>query len=185
MMPRDARGNAIEGDVIVEDAQDNLIKAEHRLVAVAGVHDLTVVETADAVLVAGRDASDGIRGIVARLVGGRRKEAATHPREVRPWGQFTALYDGPNFAVREVVVDPGGRLTLQRHERRDEHWIVVEGEAEVRLDDEVRRVAAGDSVRVGRGCLHRLSNPGRGPLRLVEVQYGEALGDDTMRVEEG
>jgi mannose-1-phosphate guanylyltransferase/mannose-1-phosphate guanylyltransferase/mannose-6-phosphate isomerase len=185
LMPQDARGNAVQGDVIVEDADDNLIKAEHRLVAVTGVRDLTVIETADAVLVAGKTASDGIRAMVAHMVGAGRKEPVTHAREVRPWGHFTSLHEGRQFGVREVVVDPGGRLTLQRHERRDEHWIVVEGEALVRLDDEERRVVAGEAVRVRRGSLHRLSNPGPTPLRLVEVQYGEALGDDTVRVEEG
>ncbi len=184
LMPHDDAGNSVQGDVVAVDARDNLIKAEHRLVAVAGVHDLTVVETADAVLVAGRDASDAVRGVVANLVAGSRKEAATHAREVRPWGQFTALHDGEGFSVREVVVDPGGRLTLQRHEHRDEHWIVVEGEAEVRIDGEVSRVPAGQSVRVGRGSLHQLGNPGTTRLRIVEVQFGDRLGEDTVRVEE-
>jgi mannose-1-phosphate guanylyltransferase/mannose-6-phosphate isomerase len=185
LMPHDDEGNAIQGDVIAQGAQDNLVKAEHRLVAVAGVRGLTIVETADAVLVAGRDASEGIRGVVASLVGRGRKEAATHAREVRPWGEFTSLWDGQSFKVREVAVDPGGRLTLQRHEHRDEHWIIVEGEAEVRLGDAVRRVPAGEAVRVARGCLHQLRNPGTSRLRLVEVQYGDRLGDDTVRVEEG
>ena len=184
LMPRDAQGNAVQGDVVAVDARDNLVKAEHRLVAVAGVRDLVVVETADAVLVTGKDTSDSIRGVVASLTGQDRKEAATHAREVRPWGQFTSLGDGDSFRVREVVVDPGGRLTLQRHDHRDEHWIIVEGEAEVRLGDETRRVRAGESVRVARGCLHQLHNPGADRLRLVEVQYGDWLGDDTVRLAE-
>ena len=184
LMPRDDAGNAVQGDVLVVQAGNNLVKAEHRLVAVAGVSDLTVVETADAVLVAGRDAPDAIREVVASLVRHGRKEAESHAREVRPWGQFTSLWDGDSFKVREVRVDPGGRLTLQRHDHRDEHWIVVEGEAEVRLGDEVRRVPAGESVRVARGCLHQLRNPGAALLRLVEVQFGDRLGDDTVRVAE-
>ena len=185
LMPHDEAGNALQGDVVAFQARDNLVKAEHRLVAVAGVSDLTVVETADAVLVAGRQAPDAIRSVVASLVERGRKEAESHAREVRPWGQFTSLWDGDRFRVREVRVDPGGRLTLQRHEHRDEHWIVVEGEAEVRLGDEVRRVAAGEAVRVARGCLHQLRNPGAGRLRVVEVQFGDRLGDDTVRIAEG
>jgi mannose-6-phosphate isomerase-like protein (cupin superfamily) len=145
---------------------------------------LAVIETADAVLVADRTNSDAVRAVVDALARAGRKEAATHAREVRPWGRFTVLHEGPGFKVKEVVVDPHGRLTLQYHPGRDETWVVLEGEALVELEGEHQRLTAGQSVKLPRGRRHRLTNPGAKPLRLIEIGQGEALADeDTVRLE--
>jgi mannose-6-phosphate isomerase-like protein (cupin superfamily) len=183
-MDKDEAGNAVQGDTLLVDARSNLVRSETRVVALAGVEGLAVVETADAVLVARREMGEAIRGVVDRLVAGRRKEATVHAREVRPWGTFLVLHEGPGFKVKEVTVDPGCRLTLQYHPGRDEHWVVVAGTAEVELGDDRHHLAAGQSLRIPRGRHHRLANPGREPLRLIETGYGEALGDeDTVRLE--
>jgi mannose-1-phosphate guanylyltransferase / mannose-6-phosphate isomerase len=183
LMDKDADANAVQGDAVLVGSRGNLVRSEKRLVALAGVEGLAVVETADAVLVARRELGEAIRGVVDALAKGSRKEATVHAREVRPWGTFLVLQEGPGFKVKEVCVDPGCRLTLQVHPGRDEHWVVVAGEAEVELEGERRTLRAGDSVRVGRGQRHRLGNAGRGVLRLIETGFGEALGDeDTVRL---
>ncbi|MDX6749316.1 mannose-1-phosphate guanylyltransferase/mannose-6-phosphate isomerase [Geminicoccaceae bacterium 1502E] len=178
LMDKDAQENAVAGEALLQDASRNLVRSEHRLVALAGVRDLAVIETADAILVADRTNSEAVRGIVAQLAAASRTEATVHAREARPWGQFTNLGGTSGFRVREVVVDPEGQLTLQRHDGRDEHWIVVEGRASVQLGSSTREVPAGNSVLVPRGTLHRLANAGPGPLRVIEVQVGEILGEE-------
>lgn len=184
LMDKDEAGNARQGDTLAVAARDNLIRSERRVVALAGVQDLAVIETADAVLVADRQNSDAVRAVVDLLAKGGRKEAVTHAREVRPWGRFTVLHEGPGFKVKEVVVDPHGRLTLQVHPGRDETWVIVEGEALVELEAETHRLAAGRSITVPRGRRHRLTNPGARHLRLIEIGQGEALRDeDTVRLE--
>lgn len=183
LMEKDADGNARQGDTISVASSGNLVRSERRVVALAGVRDLAVIETADAVLVADRQHSDGIRGVVAALVEAGRPEAVIHAREVRPWGTFTVLHSGPGVKVKEVVVDPGQRLTRQVHHGRDEHWVIVAGAAEVELGDTARQLAPGDSIRVPRGTPHRLANLGHAPLRLIETGLGTALGDDdTVRL---
>ena len=188
LMDKDADGNAGRGDTIAVQASDNLIRSEKRLVAVAGVRGLAVIETADALLVVDRENSEAVRGVVDRLASEGRREATTHAREVRPWGEFTVLQHvgngGPGHKVKEVVLDGHGQLTLQYHPGRDETWVVVEGEALVELGEQTRRLAAGESIRVPRGTPHRLSNPAAARPRLIEIGYGEALGDDdTVRLE--
>ncbi len=185
LMDKDGSGNAVQGvEAVLVGAENNLVCAEKRLVALAGVRDLAVVETADAVLVARRDMGEAIRGVVDTLVCRQRKEAVVHAREVRPWGTFLVLQEALGFKVKDVCVDAGRRLTLQYHPGRDEHWVIVAGAAEVELEGEIRRVAAGEALRIPRGARHRLGNPGREPLRLIEIGYGEALGDeDTVRLE--
>jgi mannose-1-phosphate guanylyltransferase/mannose-6-phosphate isomerase len=184
LMDKDEAGNAVQGDTLLIDARSNFVRSEKRVVALAGVEGLAVVETADAVLVARREMGEAIRGVVERLVAGGRKEATVHAREVRPWGTFLVLQEGPAFKVKEVAVDPGSRLTLQYHPGRDEHWVIVAGNAEVELGDERHRLGPGQSVHVPRGQRHRLANPDPVPLRLIEIGYGEALGDeDTVRLE--
>lgn len=188
MMDKDASGNAVhqggDGSIILVDARGCLVRSEKRLVALAGVEDLAVIETADAVLVARREVGEAIRGVVDLLNKGGRKEATVHAREVRPWGTFLVLHEGPGYKVKEVCVDAGRRLTRQYHPGRDEHWTVVAGSAEVELEGEVTRLETGQSLRIGRGRRHRLGNPGDTPLRLIETGTGEALGDeDTVRLE--
>jgi mannose-1-phosphate guanylyltransferase / mannose-6-phosphate isomerase len=189
LMDKDDQRNARQGDTIAVQARDNLIRSEKRLVALAGVSGLAVIETADALLVVDRANSEAVRGVVEVLVRGDRRESAVHAREVRPWGQFTVLQHepgggaAPGYKVKEVVVDPHGQLTLQHHPGRDETWVVVDGEALVSRDGEERRLAAGQSVTVPRGTRHRLTNPGERHLKLIEIGYGEALGDeDTVRL---
>ncbi|HEX6014566.1 MAG TPA: mannose-1-phosphate guanylyltransferase/mannose-6-phosphate isomerase [Geminicoccaceae bacterium] len=185
LMDKDEHGNARQGDTVAVAARDNLVRSEKRLVALAGVSDLAVVETSDALLVVDRRDSEAVRGVVDALAKAGRKEALCHARETRPWGQFTVLQEGHGFKVKEVVVDGHGQLTFQYHPGRDETWVVVEGEALVQLDGHEHRLAAGQSVTVPRGTRHRLSNPGARGLRLIEIGYGEALGDDdTVRLED-
>ena len=185
LMDKDASGNARQGDTILADARGNLVRSEKRVVALAGVENLAVIETADAVLVADRMRSEAIRGVVEQLVRAGRPEAVTHAREVRPWGTFTVLQAGPELKVKEVVVDPGQHLTLQYHPGRDEHWVIAAGEAQVLKGEVTTTVGAGGHVHIPRGTVHRLANPGPGPLRLIEIGLGTALGDeDTVRLEE-
>jgi mannose-1-phosphate guanylyltransferase/mannose-1-phosphate guanylyltransferase/mannose-6-phosphate isomerase len=179
LMDRDHDGNATTGDVLLEDAHNNLVRSERRLVALAGVSDLVVVETADAVLVADRVQSEQIKTLVSLLASANRREATVHASEVRPWGKLTALAQGPGFRVRELCVDPGARLSRQRHPGRSEHWIIVAGEAAVELDEDLQHLEPGAVVSVPAGAVHRLSNPADTPLRLIEVALGGDL-DDTL-----
>lgn len=183
LLAKDGADNALQGDVVLEAASGNLVKAEHRLVALAGVRDLAVIETADAVLVADKGNADAVKNLVGALVRASRPEAVRHAREVRPWGWFTVLHERPGYRVAEVVLDPGGRLSLQRHAGRDEHWLVIEGRAAVTIEDTAQVLDPGQSVIVRRGDAHRLANPGTAPLRLIEVQLGSSAGtEDTERL---
>ncbi|MFL5331935.1 MAG: mannose-1-phosphate guanylyltransferase/mannose-6-phosphate isomerase [Geminicoccaceae bacterium] len=184
LMAKDEAGNARQGDTIALAARDNLIRSEKRLVAVAGVNGLAVIETADALLVVDRQNSEAVRSVVDALVKSERREAATHAREMRPWGQFTVLQEEVGYKVKVVVVDGHGQLTFQYHPGRDETWVIVEGEALVERDGETLRLRAGQTLTVPRGTRHRLSNPGAGRLKLIEIGCGEALGDDdTVRLD--
>lgn len=184
LMDKDAAGNGRQGDTLVVDARNNLIRSERKMVALAGVENLAVIETADAILVADREKSDAVRGIVDQLVKAGRKEAVIHAREMRPWGQFTVLHEGPGFKVKEVVLDPLARLTLQYHPGRDETWTIVAGTARVELDGQEHLLTAGQSLTVPRNGRHRLANAGRERLKLIEIAQGEALADeDTVRLE--
>ena len=180
IMAKDPAGNALRGDVVVAGGRDNLIRAEHRLVAVAGVDDLAVIETADAVMVVPKADADAVKALVARLVEAGRPEALVHAREVRPWGAFTILAARPGYMVREVEIDPGAALDRQRHAGREEHWTVVEGELELEAESGVTRHEVGSAVRAARGQVHRLGNPGNQPLRLVEVRIGSELDDAAL-----
>jgi mannose-1-phosphate guanylyltransferase / mannose-6-phosphate isomerase len=184
LMAKDEAGNARQGDTIALGARDNLIRSEKRLVAVAGVDGLAVIETGDALLVVDRRNSEAVRSVVDMLVKGGRREAATHAREMRPWGQFTVLQEEAGYKVKVVVVDGHGQLTFQYHPGRDETWVIVEGEALVERDGETLRLRAGQTLTVPRGTRHRLSNPSASRLKLIEIGCGEALGDDdTVRLD--
>lgn len=177
LMAKDAAGNVASGDVALAAARDNLVKADHRLVALAGVEGLAVIETADAVLVANRADGEAVKLLVGELARAGRRETVCHAREVRPWGGFTTLVERPGLKIREVELDPHARLTLQRHGGRDEHWVVVSGRAAVRLGEVELALAPGQSLTVARGTLHRLANAGGEPLRLVEIQLGSILDE--------
>jgi mannose-6-phosphate isomerase-like protein (cupin superfamily) len=185
-MAKDAAGNVAAGDVALAGARDNLVKADHRLVALAGVAGLAVIETADAVLVADRADGEAVKQLVAGLARSGRRETVCHAREVRPWGGFTTLAERPGLKIREVELDPHARLTLQRHAGRDEHWLVVSGRASVRLGEAELALGPGESLTVPCGTLHRLANAGGEPLRLVEIQLGRILDESaTERLDAG
>ncbi len=182
---KDAKGNVSWGDVLMDGTRDSLVRADHRLVACSGVQDLVVVETADAVLVANRHAAADVRRIVERLARARRPEAVAHLAERRPWGSFEVLLEGARFKVKEITVNPGASLSLQMHHRRSEHWVVIEGTARVTCGEEVRHLGENESAYIPLGAKHRLENPGEAPLRIVEVQCGDYVGeDDIVRCED-
>jgi mannose-1-phosphate guanylyltransferase / mannose-6-phosphate isomerase len=182
---KDAGGNVTRGDVVLNDARDCLVLAERRLVACAGVRDLAVIETDDVVLVTERARSEAMRALVASLKAAGRSEASAHGEEQRPWGSFRVLHEGPGCKVKEIVVVPGGRLSLQSHRHRAEHWVVVAGTARVTVDDEVLVLGANQSVHIPLGARHRMENPGAEPMHLIEVQCGAYLGeDDIIRYED-
>lgn len=182
---RDDRGNVAIGDVMIEDCSDSYLRSESRLLAATGVDKLIVVETPDAVLVANRDKVQNIKAIVQRLKAAGRSEASLHRRVYRPWGSYESLIVGERFQVKRIVVDPGHTLSLQMHHHRAEHWIVAQGTAEVTCEDKVFILCEDQSTYIPLGHKHRLANPGKIPLELIEVQSGTYLGeDDIVRFED-
>lgn len=181
----DDAGNAALGDVFLNDVANSYVRAEHRLVAAIGVDDLVIVETADAVLVAHRDSTQEVRKVVEHLTKAKRSESVTHPRVVRPWGSYEGVDQGERFQVKRIVVNPGAQLSLQMHHHRAEHWIVVKGTALVTNGDQQIMLSENQSTYIPLGVTHRLANPGRIPLELIEVQSGAYLGeDDIVRFED-
>jgi mannose-1-phosphate guanylyltransferase/mannose-6-phosphate isomerase len=178
--PKDPAGNVARGDVVLDDTRDCLVVAERRLVACAGVRDLAVIETDDVVLVSDRACSEAIRGLVATLKAAGRSEASAHGEEQRPWGSFKVLHEAPGCKVKEIVVVPGGRLSLQSHRHRAEHWVVVAGTAKITVDDDVLVLGPNQSVHIPLGAKHRMENPGEQPMHLIEVQCGVYLGEDDI-----
>ncbi len=182
---RDADGNAVIGDIILDNCQNSYFRSDSRLVAATGVRDLVVVETADAVLVADRDRVQDVKRIVEQLKTEERPEAALHRRVYRPWGSYESLITSDRFQVKRIIVNPGQTLSLQMHHHRAEHWIVVHGTAEVTCEDKVFMLGEDESTYIPLGHKHRLANPGRIPLELIEVQSGAYLGeDDIVRFED-
>jgi len=183
--PRSADGNVVHGPVVTVDATGNLIHSDGRLTAVAGVNDLVVVSTSDAVMVVPRARAQEVRELVARLKMDKRPEATDHKRVHRPWGYYESIDLGERFQVKRIVVIPGGVLSLQKHRHRAEHWVVVRGTAEVTIGDKIQAVHENESVFIPIGTVHRLANRGKIPLELVEVQTGSYLGeDDIERIED-
>ena len=182
---KDESGNAIRGEVVLEDTRDSLVHAGSRLVAVLGGEDLVVVETADAVLVARKDKTRDLKMLVARVRERNESLTITHRRVHRPWGRFESLASGERFQVKHIVVEPGAGLSLQLHKHRAEHWVVVQGVAEVTCGDRVFRLGEDESTYIPVGTPHRLVNPGTEPLEIIEVQSGDYLGeDDIIRLED-
>ena len=181
----DEHGNATHGDAMVRDSRNTLVHATSRLVGVIGLVDVTVVETADAVLVSHRSKSSAVKDMVAALAAQGRSEASTHRRVHRPWGWYESVDQGPRFQVKRILVKPGARLSLQMHHHRAEHWIVVSGTAEVTNGDAVTLLGENQSTYIPLGQTHRLANPGKVPLEIIEVQSGAYLGeDDIVRFED-
>ncbi len=177
---RDGDGNAVQGDVVSADSRNNLLRSDSRLLACAGLENMVVCETTDAVLVANLAADGAIRTIVERLRADGRQEAQRHLAERRPWGSFRVLLDGVGFKIKEIEVSPGAQLSLQAHARRSEHWVVLEGTARITCEGEVRTVEHNESAYIPIGARHRLENPAEVPLRIVEVQCGDYLGEDDI-----
>ncbi|BCK75635.1 mannose-1-phosphate guanylyltransferase/mannose-6-phosphate isomerase [Acetobacter aceti NBRC 14818] len=183
--PKDTAGNVAVGDVLIEDSKNSYVRSEKYLTAVAGVDDLVVVTTDDAVLVTHRDRAQDVKKIVDRLKKAKRPEAASHNRCYRPWGFYESLIQNDRFQVKRIVVQPGEKLSLQKHFHRAEHWIVVGGVALVTRDEDKVLVRENESIYLPQGCIHRMENPGKIPLTLIEVQTGAYLGeDDIVRLED-
>ncbi|HEX6707037.1 MAG TPA: mannose-1-phosphate guanylyltransferase/mannose-6-phosphate isomerase [Albitalea sp.] len=182
---KDPAGNACAGDTFVRDSRDTLVHSTSRLVGVVGLHDVVVVETPDAVLVADRSRSQEVKHIVAHLDGSGRSEHSLHRQVHRPWGWYDSIDSGARFQVKRIMVKPGASLSLQKHHHRAEHWIVVSGTAEVTNGDQVILLTENQSTYIPLGQVHRLANPGKVPLEIIEVQSGSYLGeDDIVRFED-
>ena len=183
--PKDEAGNASVGDVLLEGARDCFVRSDGILTAVVGLQDAVVVVTEDAVLAMHRDRAQDVKRVVDRLRRAGRHEAVAHNLTYRPWGFYESLIHGDRFQVKRIVVQPGQKLSLQKHFHRAEHWIVVSGVALVTRDADQIMIRENESIYLPLGCIHRMENPGRIPLTLIEVQSGSYLGeDDIVRIED-
>ena len=184
-LPRDAEGNVTAGDVLTEDSSGCYLHSTSRLVAAVGLRDHVVVETKDAVLVAPRDRVQDVKELVAELKARGRYETSLHREVYRPWGSYDSIDSGDRFQVKRLIVKPGATLSLQLHHHRAEHWVVVTGTAKVTRGDEVFTLSENESTYIPIGARHRIENPGKIPLHIIEVQSGTYLGeDDIVRFED-
>lgn len=184
-LAQDHHGNAIVGDAVLMDSKHTLVHANHRMVAALGVSDLVIVETADAVLVSHRKEAQTMKALVAHLERAGRTEPNLHRKVVRPWGWYDSIDAGNGFQVKRILVKPGASLSLQMHEHRAEHWIVVRGQAQVTNGEKTFLLEPNQSTYIPKGQKHRLANPGTKPLEIIEVQSGSYLGeDDIVRFED-
>src|SRR5262249_48889601 len=182
---KDPADNVAVGDVDLRDAKGCYVRAESRLVSVLGAKDLVVVETDDAVLVADKSRSQEVKEVVEMLDRKSRTEHVSHSRVYRPWGYYESIDAGERFQVKRIMVKPGEALSLQMHHHRAEHWVVVSGTARVTRDEETKLLSENESTYIPIGAKHRLENPGKTPLFLIEVQSGGYLGeDDIVRFED-
>jgi len=183
--PQDAQRNVVQGDVLLDDVADSYVWAQSRLVALVGVRDHIVVETTDAVMVAPKARAQDVKRIVEQLKAQGRSEHLMHRRVYRPWGWYEGIASSERFQVKQICVNPGASLSLQMHHHRAEHWIVVKGTARVTRGDDVFLLGEDESTYIPLGISHRLENPGKIPLHLIEVQTGSYLGeDDIVRFED-
>lgn len=182
---KDDRGNVVHGSVVAMDSSNSLLRSDDMLVTAIGLRDMVVVATRDAVLVATRSEAAKVKTLVEQMKKDGRPEATEHLRMYRPWGWYQRIDLGARFQVKHITVKPGGKLSLQKHFHRSEHWIVVRGTAEVTLDGTVSHIHENESIYLPIGCTHRLANPGRIDLELIEVQVGSYTGeDDIVRLED-
>lgn len=181
----DADGNVVRGKGVVMDASNVYVRSDEGLTAVVGVSDVIVVNTGDATLVVAANAANKVKDLVDRLKSEGRREPLEHRRVYRPWGYYQTIDAGDRYQVKRISVKPGASLSLQKHHHRSEHWVVVRGAADVTVGDERRLVHENESIYLPIGCVHRLSNPGKISLELIEVQTGSYLGeDDIVRLED-
>ena len=185
VLPKDDAGNVAQGDVLMQDSRNTLALSEGRLIACVGVDDLIVVETADAILVAHKNKTQDVKKIVDRLKQAGRSEGQAHRKVFRPWGWYDSIDHGERFQVKRIVVKPGAALSLQMHHHRAEHWIVVSGTAKVTVGEKTLLLSENESTYIPLGTTHRLENPGKLALEMIEVQSGSYLGeDDIVRFED-
>jgi mannose-1-phosphate guanylyltransferase / mannose-6-phosphate isomerase len=182
---KDGDGNVLSGDVIAEESRNSYLRSEHGLLAALGIDDLVVVATGDATLVARRERTADLKTLVARLEREARPELTAHPLVHRPWGSFRSIHAGHRVQVKHIVVKPGAKISLQKHHHRAEHWVVVHGTAKVVRGNEEILLYEDQSIHIPLGTPHRLENPGKIPLHVIEVQSGSYLGeDDIVRFED-
>ena len=182
---QDERGNVLRGDVIAEDTQGSFLYAQSRLVATVGLRNHVVVETKDAVLVAPKDRVQDVKLLAARLKASGRDEHSLHREVFRPWGSYDSVENGERYQVKRLTVKPGASMSLQMHHHRAEHWIVVSGTARITRNDEVFLLEENQSTYIPVGAKHRIENPGKIMLHIIEVQSGSYLGeDDIVRFED-
>ena len=182
---QDEKGNVTSGDTLLGDTSNSLVHASSRLVSAVGIENLVIVETADAVLVAGRSNSQDVKSVVNQLEQQQREEKNLHRKVARPWGWYDSVDEGERFKVKRIQVKPGASLSLQMHHHRAEHWIVVKGTAEITNGDKVIMLTENQSTYIPQGQTHRLANPGKTALEIIEVQTGSYLGeDDIVRFED-
>ncbi|MEW6214293.1 MAG: mannose-1-phosphate guanylyltransferase/mannose-6-phosphate isomerase [Nitrospirota bacterium] len=185
LLNKDENGNVKGGDVITIDTKDTMIIGDKRLIATIGLEDCLVVETADAILILKRGHSQKVKDFIKKLKIGNRKEALEHVTTFRPWGSYTVLEEGDRYKIKRIVVNPGERLSIQKHYHRSEHWVVVRGTARVTIGDKEIFIHENESAYVPKSTLHRLENPGKVPLEIIEVQNGEYVGeDDIVRIDD-
>ena len=185
VLPADEEGNVLQGDVMVHDTHDCYVHSTSRLVAAVGMEDHIIVETKDAILVAPKDRVQDVKDLVAKIKKSGRTESALHREVFRPWGSYDSIDSGERFQVKRLSVKPGGVLSLQMHHHRAEHWVVVQGAARITRNDETFLLAENESTYIPVGATHRIENPGKVPLHIIEVQSGSYLGeDDIVRFED-
>jgi mannose-1-phosphate guanylyltransferase/mannose-6-phosphate isomerase len=180
VLPKDAAGNVILGDVLLEDTKNCLVRSEDMLVATVGMENTLVVETSDALLVAPLSRSQDVKKVVEKLKKEKRKEYSLHRTVYRPWGSYTVLEEFPRFQIKRIKVYPGAKLSLQKHHHRHEHWVVVTGTANVVNGENEILLYENQSTYIPAGTMHRLENPGVIDLELIEVQIGSYLGEDDI-----
>ena len=179
-LDKDDKANAILGDVLAKETEGCLVIGNKRLIATVDLKDLIIVETDDAILIAKRGSAQKVKHIVEELKAKNRVEAIEHRTVYRPWGEYTVLEEGPRYKIKRIVVKPGAKLSLQMHHHRSEHWVVVKGTAKVTIGDKVKYVHENESAYVPKSTPHRLENPGKIPLEIIEVQNGDYVGEDDI-----
>jgi len=185
VLTKDDQGNILEADALPFDTRNTLIMGNKRLIATIGLDNFLVVETDDAILIAKKGEAQKVRDIVEQLKNSNRKEATEHLTTYRPWGSYTVLEQGPRYKIKRIVVNPGEKLSIQKHYHRSEHWVVIKGTARVMLGDKEIYIHENESAYVPKSTLHRLENPGKIPLEIIEVQNGEYVEeDDIVRIDD-
>ena len=177
---KDLNGNTVKGKVFVKETKSSLIRSEDKLLVCLGLKDLMIIDTKDALLIANKDFSQEIKNVVSILNKKNFKEGRHHKKIHRPWGYYESIEENDNWQIKKIVVSPGASLSLQMHNHRAEHWVVVEGNAKVELNNEVKYLSKNESIYIPIQSKHRLSNPNKNPLILLEVQTGEYLGEDDI-----